>query len=511
VRFSEPIDPDSVTASSFNLSGPAGSVAAALRVSPDRRSATLTPVAPLVSATDYEVTLSEAVTDLAGNPLTPFGPSAFRTLDTSFTRDVTGLIRAEAPDANGFLTVRGGPGTAEPGQAVGVINQTTGVIVTAVAASDGSFEIRIPGTTADLLSVNLRTAAGTDTEVPIAAYQNPDGSVTLGELGGQVSVDTPDGPLVLDVPAGALTGLATIKLTPVSKTDLLAELAALGLPLPDDPAEGPVFGGALRIEAGGAEAVQSLDLSVPLPQSVVDLALAAGRTVEDIGGTLARVEAFSEVEGVVENGFREIDSIKAIDGRLDTSSAPFAGIGGTSAHPAIVRIAVPIGGLYIFFPFPTATATVVNGRVLIADNPAETTLVEPPPGEPCPNLETSEPEKCPATGAVARITGSSTLFYAIADVLGHYAGTAPLPAGSFIAVAARRTDSEPAVRSVQVLSQITSVPEIVLKRIPPPPDETPPTVRILASATSPPAGTNVVLSVFATDNDQSPANVQALE
>jgi hypothetical protein len=71
VRFSEPMDPSTLTPASIALA-PAGGgapVAADVTVSSDGRSAVLDPAADLAASTAYRVTVGTAARDLAGNPL----------------------------------------------------------------------------------------------------------------------------------------------------------------------------------------------------------------------------------------------------------------------------------------------------------------------------------------------------------------------------------------------------------------------------------------------------------
>ncbi|MBI5018195.1 MAG: Ig-like domain-containing protein [Deltaproteobacteria bacterium] len=66
ITFSEPVDPATVTAATFTLSGPGGLVNGTVTVS--GATATFTPGA-LVYGASYEATVTTAVRDLAGNPL----------------------------------------------------------------------------------------------------------------------------------------------------------------------------------------------------------------------------------------------------------------------------------------------------------------------------------------------------------------------------------------------------------------------------------------------------------
>ena len=66
--FSEPIDPASIDADSFSLTGPGGLVAAAVSYDAATRTATLNPTASLEPGTMYTVVIAGA-RDLAGNEL----------------------------------------------------------------------------------------------------------------------------------------------------------------------------------------------------------------------------------------------------------------------------------------------------------------------------------------------------------------------------------------------------------------------------------------------------------
>lgn len=76
VTFTEPVDPRTVTPASFGAVGVTGSI----RVSGE--TATLTPASLLSTDTTYIVTVSSAVTDLAGNALVAPKVWTFRTIDT---------------------------------------------------------------------------------------------------------------------------------------------------------------------------------------------------------------------------------------------------------------------------------------------------------------------------------------------------------------------------------------------------------------------------------------------
>ncbi len=483
VVFSEPVDPASVPAA-FTVSTNPG-LAGSVRVAPDGRAATFTPAARLAPATVHTVALGAGVRDLAGNALAPFSAS-FTTLDPALVRDPGGLISATAPDADGRVTVTGGPGTGEPGQAVALVNHASGVVETVTAGADGSFTVSIAATLADTLTVNLATAAGTQTSVPIGAFRHPDGSVTVGPAGGRVSADTADGPLTLDVPAGAFDGPVIIKIVPFDAQAALDELdrVAPGLAFPPDV----THFAALRIEAPpGAIARTKLTLSVPVPAGVEAAAASVGRTLADVQATLTRVETLEADAGVLEPAFVEVDRGKVIDGRLTTATPPHAGVGGV------------FGAFYFFFPFPLVFQTYASGQVLISDDPAD-------PQKP----------RLPAPGAVVRgfvgLAGTP-LFHAVADGSGHFAVTiSSAGSGETIGAFSRRPDAFQASASVRTTNEIIAgLPDLVMKRRKPPKDEVKPEVRIVPGGGVIPLGVPTTVVVSATDNDSRPENRAILE
>jgi len=79
IRFSEPLAAASVTPQSIGLEAAGSPVAAALALSGDGRTATLTPAAPLAAATGHRVFVTTAVADLAGNALAAPFESRFTT------------------------------------------------------------------------------------------------------------------------------------------------------------------------------------------------------------------------------------------------------------------------------------------------------------------------------------------------------------------------------------------------------------------------------------------------
>jgi uncharacterized delta-60 repeat protein len=99
VSFSEPVRTSTVTAATFFVAGPVGSLPVVLDLDADGAGVTFIPEVALASRTEYEVVLADGIVDPAGNPLAP-RTSHFTTGDT---RSPT--ISSLAPDdlATGVL------------------------------------------------------------------------------------------------------------------------------------------------------------------------------------------------------------------------------------------------------------------------------------------------------------------------------------------------------------------------------------------------------------------------
>ena len=185
-QFSAAIDRTTVTPPSCQLQSGGVSVSSALTVAADGRSITLTPIAPLTSATSYTFSLTVAIHDLAGNPLAPFQAS-FTTVDTS--RPVpppAGQITTTLPDDSGLIQIIGTQGSANPGSAVTATNLRTQETFTVLADDTGQFRIRISAAVGDTLGLTFRNAAGQTQNISITQMVNPDGNTGLGSSGGTV-------------------------------------------------------------------------------------------------------------------------------------------------------------------------------------------------------------------------------------------------------------------------------------------------------------------------------------
>ena len=77
--FSEQLDPATVTTSSVQVTGPSGAIAGAVSLSPDKLTVIFTPTTPFPYTTRYDVTLTTAIKDVAGNALAADHTWFFRT------------------------------------------------------------------------------------------------------------------------------------------------------------------------------------------------------------------------------------------------------------------------------------------------------------------------------------------------------------------------------------------------------------------------------------------------
>ncbi len=79
VTFNEPMNPVTINEKTLTLNGPGGVVNASYSMANGNASATLTPLQPLFAGDQYSLTLSTAITDIAGNPLASAVTSSFKT------------------------------------------------------------------------------------------------------------------------------------------------------------------------------------------------------------------------------------------------------------------------------------------------------------------------------------------------------------------------------------------------------------------------------------------------
>ncbi len=224
VRFSEPIEPSSVSATSVVLATGGAPVPGQRVLSPDGLELRVLPDGGLASATAYTLALSGGLRDLAGNALAPFAGVAFTTIDTSKPpQPAAGVITAELPDDQGFVSVTATVGTAEPLSGITLVNPRTRETFSARTQSDGAFRLRIGAEIGDTLALTFRDAERRELSLPITQFENPDGRTAFGGGGGVVR--GPSGRRARVMPR-ALVGGAVFQLRDVADPGALPALPA---------------------------------------------------------------------------------------------------------------------------------------------------------------------------------------------------------------------------------------------------------------------------------------------
>jgi len=324
VTFSEPVDRSTVGAASLLLRDAVGNLLPGVTsFNPQGTAVTFHPSAALASETAHTLTVTTAVRDLQGYPLAQETAVAFTVRDTTPPpKPPAGAIVATFPDAEGMVDVAATQGSAEAGNTVLVVNDTSGEIVGVAPQSDGSFSARIRAQLGDEVQVVLMDEAGNRTTVSYLTFRGPDGRTLVTAQGGRVEGE---GGVRLDIPEGALLGPAIVRLTPAAEAELPHPL----------PAEAVMLAG-VRIDTGGVRFLREVRLSVPAPEGMPD------------GATpfLVQPRAHVAADGSTEEVFAVVDSAKVIDGRLTTASPPFAGVT-TYGLFAFVHLGVAFGPVIV--------------------------------------------------------------------------------------------------------------------------------------------------------------------
>jgi hypothetical protein len=302
-----------------------------------------------------------------------------------------GAVSGTFPDADGFITVTGTQGSAEPTNTVLLINDNSGEIVTVKAQSNGSFSGKVRGQLGDEIKVVLMDYSGNQTLVSYITFKSDDGKYLVTAKGGKVEGE---GGSVLEIPDGALVGPAIITMTKVVQE---------GLPHPVQ--EGANFVSAVKIDTNGVPFQKEVQFSVPLPAGY------------DTTKTpfVATPDTIVNADGSEEKVFVIVDSAKVADGRLSTACAPFGG--------------VMTPGIFAFFQFPTVGVAIVSGYTYQQRNelsgyqPAPSPDVQDAlqPGSPPENFDYLYDR--PIKGAVIR-TPAAWNYVSYTNSSGFYAGYA---------------------------------------------------------------------------------------
>ena len=376
VTFNKPIQSSTVTGSNIKLVTASGNpVITTLTVAAGGRSVILTPSANLQSGTDYRVQVSTAVRDIYGDALTNVFESTFRTANPVAVANQlqASQIRISYPNEQGYVTVSIPAGAVPSGSIIFAVNNTTGATVSTVAGSLG-IELQLQARVGDEIELIIRQPDGTEYRVKQAAYRRADGFVSVGSNGGTITSE--DGTLVLQVPAGAISGQADVKMT-------FAPESEITIPRIGEMAPGEMnYIGGVKIEVQG-EFIndEELHLELPAPANVPE-----GQRV------LIMKPARINTNGTEFDSWETITSAKVENGKIKSTSPPFIGI---TLVSTIVTGVLPL----FYWIFVPARQRVVTGTVKKQEtNGSYTPLkgavcsVKTPNGENPRTYATSQPD-----------------------------------------------------------------------------------------------------------------------
>jgi hypothetical protein len=304
VTFSKAMDQNSINSQTLKLTNSTGTdVPGVFTWSIDAKTMTFTPATLLTSEKSYTVAISGSIKDLQGYPLGSAVTSTFTVRKTTPPpMPAAGSITATFPDADGFVTVTATQGSAEAGNTVLLINETSGEIQSVTPLTNGSFTGRIRAQLGDEIKVVLMDYSGNQTLISYITYKSDDGKYLVTSKGGKVEGE---GGSILEIPEGALVGPAVLKITPITED-------ALPHPVP----EGSKFLAAVNIDSGGFNFRKEVHLSVPAPPDMPT----------DAVPFLARPSELINSDGTAEKVYEIIDSTKIVNSRITTASPPFDGV-----------------------------------------------------------------------------------------------------------------------------------------------------------------------------------------
>ncbi len=314
VSFTKPVNPASLTGSSFRLATAAGSpVAGTITVLAGNQAATFVPSASLTAGTGYRVGVTTVVEDLYGHPLSAAFQSAFTTapIQPVASRLTPERVTISYPDAQGFVTITIPAGLIPAGSAVVAVNVTLGSSTT-VTAGSGPLTVRLLASPGDDIRIMVREPSGVSYEVAQAAYRTPDGFSAVGTNGGTIT--GADGRIALVIEPGTISGLAEIRLT---------ELSESTIPIPREPGSqmDPAnvrFAAGVRIESRGSFTVHK--------EPHLEVAAPAGTVEGQRGACLKPARAIDPETGQEVDVWETVTATRVENGRMKTTSPPFTGL-----------------------------------------------------------------------------------------------------------------------------------------------------------------------------------------
>lgn len=308
VKFSEPIDPSTLTTNHLILSSPQGIVTGSVERRAGNLEAVFRPIDPLDPNTEYTFTVTTGIKDLAGYSLPAPYTIKFKSLDTiPPPPPPAGNITATIPDADGKTIVSATQGSAGVHDTVTVINKTKNISMPALVNPDGSFSTTIKAGLTDKLVISIKDRAGNETTVSIDRFRNPDGSTVIGPEGGKLEAENG---VILDIPPGTFPKGAIVRIKALSESNI-----------PVSP--GPNFPFVAAFEYKSSVNPQKyITISTPLPPNIDPMINS---------GIVAKVVNFFGGEPHLSI----IDTAKVENGRLTTSSPPCPGLTGYYSQIAL--------------------------------------------------------------------------------------------------------------------------------------------------------------------------------
>ena len=361
VEFSEPVQPGSFGANGVLLRevGANSEVPGSLSLDLTNRKATLLPLNPLSSGTDYEIRVSAAILDRQGLPIEgplsfPFktAPSAERPQGAQlviYQPDAVNvppavlaqLVGYDAAARLSMVVATGSPGTADPEVPVILVNENTGETATVLSKPDGSFASFIRAGEEDFINAVFVNANGTRVEVPATRQLFDSGQIGLYKYGGILEAEGDGGPVQVLIKPQAIAQRTVFKLEGLPLAEM-EQLLAGNLPL-----DGTLVGG-LRMQALGDALKEPAKVMLPFDP------VAAGLP----GGTVPPTTAFVLTKVVELDGGKQyevLDDMKFADGAIRTNSPPFSGLLDFALNP---------GGFAVFAAHMVANGQTIVGRVV---------------------------------------------------------------------------------------------------------------------------------------------------